>query len=361
MTRAGVGRKRAEGRPGGGSRRCGGRRPALSSPRSSLGWRRGRFSEQGARADHRGRRSPLGKAVYVASGVLMRVGVKDARRAGERRPPIVQRAVPPLVIAGLVILIAWRSASRRIRRCSRFSASPTCSICCPGTSVVSRCRRPCCCSCLPTRFLWANELPDVAVRDPGLQGLPEHGHDGRDGDLRDDGGRAQHRRRLRRAARSRLRRVLRARGIRGGMVRLAPLPEFGVDFDFGSVAESACRRRRHAHLDLARPPDRCGARRVGGVIIGLPTLRLRGDYLAIVTLGFGEIMRSGGPKRRQGRAGLQPHQRPARHQPDRPGRLRQLALRHADARHCLRDFIVDVREVRELRQPHTTGRRSRCC
>src|SRR4026207_2409985 len=27
-----------------------------------------------------------------------------------------------------------------------------------------------------------------------------------------------------------------------------------------------------------------------GVIIGLPTLRLRGDYLAIVTLGFGEII-----------------------------------------------------------------------
>ncbi len=29
---------------------------------------------------------------------------------------------------------------------------------------------------------------------------------------------------------------------------------------------------------------------VGGVMIGLPTLRLRGDYLAIVTLGFGEIV-----------------------------------------------------------------------
>src|SRR5207244_7848889 len=27
-----------------------------------------------------------------------------------------------------------------------------------------------------------------------------------------------------------------------------------------------------------------------GVVIGLPTLRLRGDYLAIVTLGFGEIL-----------------------------------------------------------------------
>jgi branched-chain amino acid transport system permease protein len=30
---------------------------------------------------------------------------------------------------------------------------------------------------------------------------------------------------------------------------------------------------------------------VGGVILGTPTLRLRGDYLAIVTLGFGEIVR----------------------------------------------------------------------
>lgn len=28
-----------------------------------------------------------------------------------------------------------------------------------------------------------------------------------------------------------------------------------------------------------------------GVVVGLPSLRLRGDYLAIVTLGFGEIMR----------------------------------------------------------------------
>ncbi len=30
---------------------------------------------------------------------------------------------------------------------------------------------------------------------------------------------------------------------------------------------------------------------VAGVVVGLPSLRLRGDYLAIVTLGFGEIMR----------------------------------------------------------------------
>ena len=29
---------------------------------------------------------------------------------------------------------------------------------------------------------------------------------------------------------------------------------------------------------------------VFGVLLGAPTLRLRGDYLAIVTLGFGEIV-----------------------------------------------------------------------
>jgi branched-chain amino acid transport system permease protein len=50
---------------------------------------------------------------------------------------------------------------------------------------------------------------------------------------------------------------------------------------------------------------------VSGVILGAPTLRLRGDYLAIVTLGFGEIVRKvaentdyiGGPR---GIAGI-PH------------------------------------------------------
>ena len=32
-------------------------------------------------------------------------------------------------------------------------------------------------------------------------------------------------------------------------------------------------------------------RRRAGVLLGAPTLKLRGDYLAIVTLGFGEIIR----------------------------------------------------------------------
>jgi len=31
---------------------------------------------------------------------------------------------------------------------------------------------------------------------------------------------------------------------------------------------------------------------LAGLLVGMPSLRLRGDYLAIVTLGFGEIIRS---------------------------------------------------------------------
>ena len=38
-------------------------------------------------------------------------------------------------------------------------------------------------------------------------------------------------------------------------------------------------------------PVSIAASMIAGVILGTPTLRLRGDYLAIVTLGFGEIIR----------------------------------------------------------------------
>jgi len=38
-------------------------------------------------------------------------------------------------------------------------------------------------------------------------------------------------------------------------------------------------------------PFGIGFAMVAGVILGLPALRLRGDYLAIITLGFGEIIR----------------------------------------------------------------------
>jgi len=42
---------------------------------------------------------------------------------------------------------------------------------------------------------------------------------------------------------------------------------------------------------LAGVPTAMAVTAVAGLILGTPTLRLRGDYLAIVTLGFGEIIR----------------------------------------------------------------------
>ncbi len=83
--------------------------------------------------------------------------------------------------------------------------------------------------------------------------------------------RTQHRRRLRRPARPRLHRVLRGRRLR---LRAARLPHFNLHLPFWVIlpigAAVAC---------------------LFGVLLGAPTLKLRGDYLAIVTLGFGEIVR----------------------------------------------------------------------
>ncbi len=48
----------------------------------------------------------------------------------------------------------------------------------------------------------------------------------------------------------------------------------------------------HTHLNTWEiMPFGIGFAMLAGVLLGLPTLRLRGDYLAIVTLGFGEIVR----------------------------------------------------------------------
>jgi branched-chain amino acid transport system permease protein len=62
-----------------------------------------------------------------------------------------------------------------------------------------------------------------------------------------------------------------------------------VHFHFGSVGISEDLRGIHISIWLVLL---CAAivTAIGGIMIGLPTLRLRGDYLAIVTLGFGEII-----------------------------------------------------------------------
>jgi branched-chain amino acid transport system permease protein len=46
----------------------------------------------------------------------------------------------------------------------------------------------------------------------------------------------------------------------------------------------------HVSIWLIAPVS-MGLAAIFGMLLGAPTLRLRGDYLAIVTLGFGEIVR----------------------------------------------------------------------
>ena len=62
-----------------------------------------------------------------------------------------------------------------------------------------------------------------------------------------------------------------------------------VKVHFGAVGVDSSARGIHINVWLVLL---CAAivTAVGGILIGLPTLRLRGDYLAIVTLGFGEII-----------------------------------------------------------------------
>jgi branched-chain amino acid transport system permease protein len=69
-------------------------------------------------------------------------------------------------------------------------------------------------------------------------------------------------------------------------------PQFDkVSVDVGSVAEKPILQVGGIHLTIWLVLPIAGLlAALAGVLIGLPTLRLRGDYLAIVTLGFGEIL-----------------------------------------------------------------------
>jgi branched-chain amino acid transport system permease protein len=66
---------------------------------------------------------------------------------------------------------------------------------------------------------------------------------------------------------------------------------YHVNLDVGSVAEKGILQVGGIHLTIWLVLIIGGLlAAIVGMLIGLPTLRLRGDYLAIVTLGFGEIL-----------------------------------------------------------------------
>ena len=77
---------------------------------------------------------------------------------------------------------------------------------------------------------------------------PGDGLDGRDARLHDDGARPQRRRRLCRPARPRLRRVLRGRGVRRRLARVAPVRGHHLPLRLGAVGRPA----GHPHLHVAR-------------------------------------------------------------------------------------------------------------
>jgi branched-chain amino acid transport system permease protein len=67
--------------------------------------------------------------------------------------------------------------------------------------------------------------------------------------------------------------------------------DYGIHLNIGSVAEPGILKVGGIHLSIWLVILAAGLlTALVGIVIGLPTLRLRGDYLAIVTLGFGEIL-----------------------------------------------------------------------
>jgi branched-chain amino acid transport system permease protein len=76
------------------------------------------------------------------------------------------------------------------------------------------------------------------------------------------------------------------------VVGMAGLLDLGYIAFYAVGAYSAALLTTHFHWPLwCVFPFGALAAALCGVLLGLPTLRLRGDYLAIVTLGFGEIIR----------------------------------------------------------------------
>jgi branched-chain amino acid transport system permease protein len=219
------------------------------------------------------------------------VGVKNARARWERQAPVVQRAVPPLVIAALVLLLAWAAGvpphptlvallaivyalyllPRRVRR-----------IALPLTVLGIALVYP---------ILWANELngTNVLFEIPVFNAFPNMdtmvaivifammaiglnmvvGYAG----LLDLGYVAFY-------------------AIGAYTAAWLASPHFstnGVNFEFGAIGVPPGVGGIHISIWIV-VLIAAVTTAVAGVLIGLPTLRLRGDYLAIVTLGFGEII-----------------------------------------------------------------------
>ncbi len=223
---------------------------------------------------------------------LERAGVREARGRWRRRAPLLQRALPPLLIGGIVLLVAWAGGlapdpsvlvllaityalyllPRRVRR---FAL--------PVTVLALVAAYPYFIQQTDyQRFLFTlpvfNAFPNMdtmvsivifAIMAIGLNMVV--GYAG----LLDLGYVAFY-----------------AIGAYTAAWLASPhFAAYGLNIDVGSVAEKGILQVGGIHLTIWLVLIAAGLlAALVGVIIGLPTLRLRGDYLAIVTLGFGEIL-----------------------------------------------------------------------
>ena len=149
--------------------------------------------------------------------------------------------------------------------------------------------------------------------------VPSRQLDGDHDRLHDDGRRPEHRRRLRGTARPRLRRLLRGRRVRGGLVRVAAVRPVDVPLRLGRDQQG---RARDPSLDLARPaaggPLHDGGRHPDRPADAAAARRLPRDRDARLRRD-----RPAGRAQRRQRLRLRPHARHVRDQPDRLARLRQ--------------------------------------
>ena len=297
----------------------------------------------------------LARAIYVGFWRgLERVGVNDARDRWEHQSPFLQRAVLPLVIAAIVIVVVWAAglapdpplivllaityALYLMPRNRRRIAVPD-----RGIDAGGRC----------TRTSSSRRTTRRSVQAPRLHGVPEHGHDGRIIVF-----------------------AMMAIGL-NMVVGYAGLLDLGYVAFYAIGAYTAAwlasphfarlrrptstsaRWRRRASPASAGSTCRSGSWLIiagvltafAGILIGLPTLRLRGDYLAIVTLGFGEIVPQVARNGDKDGHRLQPHERPARDQPIDPPGFGGWLSRHVGLpdNYLTSTYSFDRGPVRELR------------
>jgi branched-chain amino acid transport system permease protein len=235
----------------------------------------------------------LGRSAYAGFWTgLERAGLPDARRRWERQPVLLQRAVRPVVIAAVVIVIAWLAGLP-----PDPSLIALLALTYPLYLMPPRWRRfavPVAVLAIAAAYpflIQQNDYQRFLFKVPVFGVFPSMdtmvammifammaiglnivvGYAG----LLDLGYVA----------------FYAIGAYTAGWLASPHFSAYDVNVNVGSVAEKGVLQFGGIHLSIWIVLVAAGLlTALTGILIGLPTLRLRGDYLAIVTLGFGEIL-----------------------------------------------------------------------